>query len=86
MVSSMNEYDRQNLRFLLTASPTDLIAWYASTSADDHDYAAELMSEYSAELDIKTSVYAIEEIDLSSPSMTVDASKYLSKFRLGSRH
>ena len=46
----MNQHDRQNLEYLLKADEITLKHWYASTSADDHVYAQELMARYSQEL------------------------------------
>lgn len=47
----MNEHDRDNLNFLLSASPEVLKDWYDSVDEDDHVYAQELLNAYSQELD-----------------------------------
>lgn len=47
----MNQYDRDNLNFLMTASDEVLREWYSLASEDDLLYAQELLSEYEMELD-----------------------------------
>jgi len=47
----MNQRDRDNLNFLLQATPESLAAWYAQASEDDLEYADELLDRYSQELD-----------------------------------
>lgn len=46
----MNDHDRQNLIFLLTADADTLSQWYDQMSEDDHEYAHELLAQYSLEL------------------------------------
>jgi hypothetical protein len=46
----MNDHDKDNLNFLLTASPEVLKDWYESVDEDDHAYAQELMAAYAEEL------------------------------------
>lgn len=46
----MDKNDKQNLEFLLTVDLKTLVDWYNNTSIDDHNYAIELLSEYSKEL------------------------------------
>jgi len=53
----MDEHDKNNLEFLLSADEKTLLDWYNNTNYDDHLYASELMSKYSEELtDIKVSM------------------------------
>ena len=47
----MNQHDRDNLNFLMTASDEVLHEWYSQASEDDLLYAQELLSEYEMELD-----------------------------------
>jgi hypothetical protein len=47
----MNQRDRDNLNFLMKATPESLAAWYAQASEDDLEYADELLERYSQELD-----------------------------------
>ena len=46
----MNEHDRANLEFLLNASDAVIEDWHSKVSADDIDYAHELLALYSQEL------------------------------------
>jgi len=46
----MNEHDRSNLKFLLTASDAVIKDWSARVPPDDIDYAHELLALYSLEL------------------------------------
>jgi len=46
----MNEHDRQNLNFLLTASPAVIAEWMSVVDQDDIDYAHELLALAALEL------------------------------------
>lgn len=46
----MNDYDRDNLNFLLTASRATMREWHAQASQDDYDYAMELLAQAMTEL------------------------------------
>jgi hypothetical protein len=46
----MNEHDRSNLNFLLTASPSVLKDWESKVDTDDLEYAQELLNLYALEL------------------------------------
>lgn len=78
----MNDYDRENLQFLLNADEETLKDWYGKVDVDDHEYASELLALYSEELTIKSSIYAVEEMIL---NVTPDADKYIKKFTLGKK-
>jgi hypothetical protein len=62
----MNDHDRGNLRFLLTADETTMQEWYSQVSQDDIDYALELLQMANAELTVKEMELseAAEELDL----------------------
>ena len=45
----MNQRDRANLEFLLSAGPA-LAEWFAQASEDDVEYAQELLDAYEQEL------------------------------------
>ena len=45
----MNDWDRNNLQFLLNADDATIKDWTAQTSQDDIDYAHELLALYSEE-------------------------------------
>lgn len=46
----MNEHDRQNLNFLLNASPKVIAEWMSVVDQDDIDYAHELLAMAALEL------------------------------------
>ncbi len=56
----MNQHDRDNLEFLLNASPEVLEDWYNQMDDDDIEYAFELLTQLKEELDAKT--YALDVI------------------------
>jgi len=72
----MNDHDRGNLRFLLTADQSVMQEWYNQVDQDDIDYALELLQMASAELTVK-------EMELLEASETLDltqAQAVLSRF------
>ena len=46
----MNNHDRKNLEFLISADKDTIKEWYSTVEEDDHLYASELIAIYSAEL------------------------------------
>lgn len=77
----MNNHDRDNLRFLLTASKETLQDWYSKMDEDDYKYAMELLEAYSRELDVKAALMEDREAE-SIESPYPAAAAVLSKFRL----
>ncbi len=73
--TKMNDRDRENLKFLLSADKKTLAEWYSVVSEDDRKYAAELLAAYSEELTIKLTLLKEPPID-----NTNDAAKILKKF------
>ena len=55
-----NEWDRDNLNFLLNTKGDDFHAWYAQSDEDDKAYAQELMDAYSRELKLRAELLEIE--------------------------
>lgn len=49
----MNNWDRSNLEFLLTASRQVLNEWHAQADEDDHAYAIELLRMARTELEMQ---------------------------------
>ena len=47
----MNQHDRDNLNFLMSAGPKVLKDWYTKMTADDIEYALELLNIASCEVD-----------------------------------
>lgn len=56
-----NEWDRDNLMFLLTADEPEIKHWYAQADADDLMYAQELMASYAEELRLRSELALIED-------------------------
>lgn len=73
----MDDHDRKNLEFLLSASEEVLRDWYDNVSEDDHEYASELLNAYGEELKLRTAFIKCENV-----TTTEDANEYLKKFRL----
>lgn len=75
-----NEWDRDNLEFLLNTKGEDFEAFWAQADADDRVYAQELMDAYSLELKIRAEELRVEaELALSNNQ---DAQMVIQKFRL----
>jgi hypothetical protein len=75
-----NDWDRNNLEFLLNTKGDDFKAWHAQADADDLEYARELMDAYSLELKLRAQELEIEcNLDLKG---TPDACRVIQKFRL----
>jgi len=58
----MNEHDRGNLDFLLKISPETFDDWLQQASADDVDYALELMQQAKLEL-ILQKIEIMDEVE-----------------------
>jgi hypothetical protein len=73
-----NDWDRDNLNFLLNTKGDDFQAFWAQADEDDRAYAQELMDAYSAELQLKAHELAIEaEMSLEY----AEANQVLERFR-----
>lgn len=55
-----NQWDRDNLEFLLNTKGDDFALWYAQADADDLVYARELMDAYALELKLRSEALEIE--------------------------
>ena len=55
-----NDWDRNNLEFLLNTKGDDFKNWFAQSDEDDKRYAQELMDAYSRELRLKAQLLEIE--------------------------
>ena len=73
-----NEWDRDNLNFLLNTRGDDFAAWYAQSDEDDKAYAQELMDAYSRELKLRAEALEIE----ARLDNTHEADMVIAKFRL----
>ena len=75
-----NEWDRDNLNFLLNTKGDDFAAWYEQSDEDDKAYAQELMDAYSRELKLRAEELEIEaRLSLNN---TREADVVIQKFRL----
>ena len=55
-----NQWDRDNLEFLLNTQGDEFKAWHAQADEDDLAYAQELMDAYSRELRLRSEELRIE--------------------------
>jgi hypothetical protein len=55
-----NEWDRNNLTFLLSLDDEDAKDFYEQSDEDDRAYAQELLNSYSAELNMESHFLRIE--------------------------
>jgi hypothetical protein len=55
-----NEWDRDNLMFLLTSDEEVLQDWHAQADADDLAYAQELFAGYAEELRLRSELVLVE--------------------------
>ena len=76
----MNDHDRENLNFLLSCDPDTLLDWYNTVDEEDHEYASELMTQYSEELKLREKFSIVESINLDN--LVPDAQAYLKKFSI----
>jgi len=73
-----NEWDRDNLEFLLNTKGDEFKAWFAQADEDDKAYAQELMDAYSLELKLRA-----EELEIEARlDNTREADQVISQFRL----
>lgn len=55
-----NDWDRDNLNFLLNTKGDDFADWYEQSDEDDKVYARELMDAYSKELKLRSELLEVE--------------------------
>jgi hypothetical protein len=75
-----NEWDRDNLNFLLNTKGDEFKAWFAQSDEDDKVYAQELMDAYSRELLLRS-----QELDLEAQmalSNNHEANQVIKRFQL----
>jgi hypothetical protein len=75
-----NQWDRDNLEFLLNTKGDDFAAWHAQADEDDLAYAQELMDAYSLELKLRSEALEIE--CLIERKGTPEANRVIDQFRL----
>ena len=74
----MNEWDRNNLNFLLSADEATMQEWYKTVTEDDLTYAFELLATHKEELNAQ-----IVELELEDKESYDEAEAVLRKFLLG---
>lgn len=74
----MNNWDRDNLNFLLTASKETLEDWHHCADADDYAYALELLQAAQTELEL----IALDTIDAEVQEDISAAQIVLARFAL----
>jgi hypothetical protein len=74
----MNNWDRSNLEFLLTASRQVLNEWHAQADEDDHAYAMELLRMARTELEMQ----ALDLLEQDTEQDLSAAQSILSRFTL----
>ena len=67
----MNEWDRDNLDFLLNSNESEFHEWMQTVSNDDVTYALELLARHKTEL-------AVAEMELKESSDELDCTEALS--------
>lgn len=72
----MNDWDRNNLQFIMSLTPEQFDEWYSSISQDDVEYAIEIIKQARSETVVKMAEIFDETEDLSL------ARTVLSKFTL----
>lgn len=74
----MNQWDQDNLKFLLTADAKTMQDWHRHATPDDYNYAMELLQAAQAELTLQE----LDYIDQEANEDVSDAQAVLAKFRL----
>ena len=67
----MNKWDRNNLNFIMNASPDVLQDWMRTVTDDDLDYAFELLLKANAELDVRVMELNDDVQDLSEANAVI---------------
>jgi hypothetical protein len=73
-----NDWDRDNLNFLLNTKGDDFTAFWEQSDEDDKRYAQELLDAYSRELKLRSEELEVEALLVD----TTDAKELLKKFAL----
>lgn len=74
----MNQWDRDNLDFILNTSETEFANWMLQADADDINYALELIDTHRMELNMKQTLLKDtgEDMDITQAKQVLD------KFRI----
>jgi hypothetical protein len=75
-----NDWDRDNLNFLLRINEVDYKDWHAQASEDDLVYAQELLDAYARELHMKSEELLIES-ELAEMNQYTEAMNIINKVK-----
>jgi hypothetical protein len=75
----MNNWDRDNLNFILNTTDEAFSDWMLQADSDDIDYAIELITKHRQEINLKEFLLKADSIDVSD---TKQAKSILQKFRI----
>ena len=76
----MNNFDRENVNFLLTATKADMEEWHRYATEDDYTYALEILRAARSELEMQELELLDSEVDEASDLL--EARSVLSRFTL----
>ena len=75
----MNNWDRDNLNFILNTTDEAFSDWMLQADSDDIDYALELISKHREEIYLKKYLLKCDNVEILD---TKEASTVLQKFRI----
>ena len=78
----MNDFDRENVNFLLTASKADMEEWHRYATDDDYTYALEILRAARSELELQELALLDSEVNETPSCELYEAQSVLSKFTL----
>ena len=78
----MNDFDRENVNFLLNASKEDMEDWYLHATEDDYTYALEIIRRARTELEMQELEFIDCEVECMTEFEFTPVMKMLSKFAL----
>jgi len=76
----MNQRDKENLKFLLSSSPDQLLKWYNQVSDEDLIYASDLMDRYAVYLEWEIKSQQIEH-ELAAMTVLTEAQAVIAAVR-----
>ena len=76
----MNNFDRENVNFLLTATKADMEEWHRYATEDDYTYALEILRAARSELEMQE--LELLDSEVTEASDLVEARSVLSRFSL----
>jgi len=77
--TNMNNWDRDNLNFILNTTDEAFSDWMLQADSDDIDYAIELITQHRQEINLKEFLLKADSIDVSD---TKQAKSILQKYRI----